>query len=253
MISRRILIIICCLTLLFSLEVISNNLQFLYLLPILCLIFLLLTLKILIKEKVFRLNFYHLAILPLLFFALVTFYVLLPVPNFFRQGMIAFFILLLAFYLENIFLLYYLPSKYQAKSLEDLASILGLIIFFLLVVNLNALSIFLNLPLWQLSIILIVITSLILLQAFWINKVSMTLRYIYLLIINVVLLEFFWALNFLPMNFLVNSTILTIIYYLIWGISRAKLAENSGRKIIWRYLLISGILLMIIIVTSPWT
>lgn len=252
MIAKRLLVLLGPLLIFLILELSFYNIKLLYFLPFIGLLILLAILKYLIKEPWLSKDYFYLSILPILLFICTISLLLLLGLTLLKHLAIILFVLLLALYLENIFLFYHRPLHYQSYSLENLAAIFNLIIFFLLAINLNAFSIFLSLPLWLLSLILIITISLLLLQSFWINKLKNKFCYIYLIIINIVILEFFWALTFLPTNFYVNSIILTIIFYLIWGILKAKLNEHLEKKIIWRYLFISSILLLIIIITSRW-
>ena len=90
-------------------------------------------------------------------------------------------------------------------------------------------------------------------ESFWLNQIKNRYKIVYLIIANIIILEFFWALSFLPNNFYVNGIILTIIFYIIWGILRIKLLEQINNKIVWRYLIIGFVLLLFTIITSPWT
>jgi hypothetical protein len=252
MILKRILVFLGPLLIAIILELSFYNLKLLYVLPFIGILGLLLILKYLIKEKLFSQEYFYLSLLPFLLFICTISLLLLISFVFLKHLIIILFALLLILYLENIFLYYYQPLNYQLYALENLAAIFNLIIFFLLAIILNAFYTFLNLPLWLLSIILIIALSLLISQSFWINKLKNEFCYVYLLIIDIIILEFFWALTFLPTNFYVSSIILTIIFYLIWGILKAKLNEQLAKPIIWRYLLISTILLLIIIITSQW-
>lgn len=253
MIFKRLSVFICPFLILIGLELLFFDIRLIYVIPIILTLVLLLFLNILIKEKILSWDFFYLAVLPfLLLYSTILFLFLLGLTNI-RHFVIIIFVLILGLYLENIFRFFHHQLNYHAFALENLSALLNLLIFFLIVVNLNALSVFLNLPIWLLLIILIVILALLILQSFWINKILVNLRYVYLLIIEIVILEFFWALAFLPTNFYVNGIILTIIFYFIWGIFKAKLNDKLSKKIFWRYLIISSVLLLIIVLTSRWT
>lgn len=215
-------------------------------------ILLFISLALLIKEKIRSKNFWSLAVLPLFFYLLVTNYILTLSYGYLRHIVIILFALILYTFLENLFLFYYHRASYQVNSLENSSLFLNIIIFFLLVLNLNALSVLLNPPLWILSLCLVLILFVILWQLFWIFKIKDKLKILYVLVAIIIILEFFWALSFLPSNFYVLAVILTVIYYFMLGIIRAKMAGELDKKMFLRYTIISGILILIILITSHW-
>ncbi len=252
MFFKRISVLICPILISLVLELLFYNINLIYIVLSVGLFLLLFFLKILIKEKFFSRTFFYLALLPVLLFYANVGLLLMLSSSLLKHVFVVFFALLLILYLENIFIFFYRPYNYQPYALENLSAFFNLLIFFFLIINLNAFNVFLNLPVWLLSIILILVTSLILSQSFWINKIRLNIKFAYLLIINIIILEFFWALAFLPTNFYVNAIILTIALYLIWGLLKAKLNEQLSKKIILRYVFISTILLFIVIITASW-
>ena len=253
MLYKKLVIFLCPLLIFGGLELLFYKSDLIYFSIVAIPIILLIFLKIIIKEKFFSLDFWGLATLPLLLLFSTIGLLFLLNSDLFSHLIMIIFALVLGLYLENIFQFYYLPAHYQPHSLENFSSFLGLLIFFLFTVDLNAFYVFLNIPIWVLSLILIFILTLILLQAFWINKIEGKLRFVYLFTIDIIILQFFWALSFLPANFYVSSIILTIFLYFIWGIIKQKLSEKMEKRIIWQYLIISIILLVFIIITSAWT
>jgi hypothetical protein len=255
MVYRRFLAILSPLVMALCLELFfyfKFNLVAIIFLAVLSAIILLISLKLLIAEKILARNFWGLAILPILFFLSITNYALILGFGLLRHLVIILFALILYAYLENLFLFFYRRAAYQVNSLENSAVFLNIIIFFLLILDLNALSVLLNPPLWALSLILIAALFIMLWQLWWILKIKDKLKLLYLMVIIIIVLEFFWALSFLPSNFYILTIILTIIYYFLTGILRAKLAGALDKKLLWRYALISGILILMILITSRW-
>ncbi|MCX6740490.1 MAG: hypothetical protein NTZ49_04655 [Candidatus Parcubacteria bacterium] len=213
---------------------------------------LLISLKVIIKEKVRTKNFWGLAILPLLLYLAVCNFILILSPGILRHLVAVLFALITYAYFENLFLFYYNRSSYQVNSLENTASFYNLMIFFLIVLDLNAINSLLNYYLWLLILILLAITFLILVQLFWILKINKPIRWVYVLVILVMVMEFFWAISFLPINFYVAAMILTIIYYFVLGTLRAKIVQGLDKKILLRYIIISILLIIVILLTSHW-
>ncbi|MCX6745872.1 MAG: hypothetical protein NTX00_02510 [Candidatus Parcubacteria bacterium] len=252
MLFKKLLVYICPLLTIIGLELLVNYLSLIYFLIVLIFIFLIIVLKYLIPEKFLSRDFWYLAILPLLLFLTTTAFLLLLSSNSVRNLIIFIFALFFGIYLENIFLFFYRPTLYQSNSQENISVLFCLLIFFLLAIDLNSFNVFLNIPIWILSLILTLIVTILVLQIFWSNKIKSNFKFLYLIIFDIVILEVFWVLAFLPTNFYVVSIIITIIFYLLWGIFKAQLTDKLNQKLVWRYLIISGILLFFIIITSNW-
>ncbi|OGY42249.1 MAG: hypothetical protein A2Y82_00515 [Candidatus Buchananbacteria bacterium RBG_13_36_9] len=256
MLFKRLLVFICPLILLIGLEILFifvNNIKAIVLVLAILLLCLLITLKYLIDEKFFSLRFWGVAILPILFYCFTTSYLLLLGTGLLKDLVIIFFCIILAAYFESIFLYFYRSLLNDKYSLENFSLFLNILNFFLITLNLNALSIFLSLPFWLLSICLVLAICLLLIQAFWFIEIKSNYKIIYSFIIGIIILELFWALSFLPADFYVSSVILTILYYFIFGVLKTKLLGNLNKKILLTYSVISIILLIIIIFTSTWT
>jgi hypothetical protein len=221
-------------------------------LTIFLLLILLVSLKLLIAESLFSRNFWYLAVLPILLYLLTCDYILMLGFGALRYVIIILFAFVLYAYLENLFLFYYNRAAYQLNSLENIAVFYNIILFFILALDLNASGILLNPPLWLLSIVLVLVTAIMLSQLWWILKIKDKLKLLYLLVAVIIILEFFWALSFLPSNFYVLAIILTIIYYFIFVVFKAKMQGELDRKIFLRYALISGSLILITLITSHW-
>lgn len=256
MLFKRFSVLLTPILILLGLELLfyfQQNIKMIVIIWLLLLVLLVLTLKFLIKERFYQPQFWTLSLLPILLFICSSSYLLVLGWGLMRHLVIVLLAMILAAYLENLFMFYYYPQGYKKDSLENLSVFFNILIFFLLILNLNAVNIFLNPPFWTLSLILVAVLSLLLWQYFRIIKLSSNLRTVYLLVVNLLVLEFFWAMSFLPSNLYVHSIILTIIYYFIFNSLRMKLTESFDKKSFWRYLIISLILLIIIIITSRWS
>jgi len=252
-IIKRIAVIFFPLLLLIGLELLFLKIELVYILFVVCLLILLLSLKLLIKEKVLSKIFFYLSVLPLLLYIFTYSFLLFVSSVNIRHLVIISFCLLMVIYLENLFLYYFYQKYYKPNSLENISALFNLLIFFLVIISLNAFYIFINLPIWMLSLVLIIVMILMIYQAYWINKIKSNYKLIYLIAIIILILEFFWSIAFLPANFYLNSIILTILYYCIWGLLKGKLSDRFEKKMVWRYSVISLILIAVVIFTSRWT
>ncbi|MDD5341630.1 MAG: hypothetical protein PHC97_04335 [Patescibacteria group bacterium] len=237
---------------LIGLELIFFDIDLIYYLGPLLLLILLYSIKFISDRRIFGRQYWDFSILPLLLFINLTFTLFIISSILFRHVLILAFSVTLFFYLENIFYSRFYEEKYQRETFENFSLFLNLSVFFLTAVNLNAIGIFLNAPFWLVSLILILVNSLLGIQLFWSNKITNKFRFAYLLVLNLIALEFFWCINFLPANFYVNSAVITILYYFIWEIFKARLNEKLEAKLIWRYAVLTVILMLLLILTSRW-
>jgi hypothetical protein len=253
MFVKKLLVYFCPILIFIGLELFSYDLSYIYYLSGLTLFILFLSLKLLIRAKLFSRDFWGLAILPLLLLVATIGVLLLVTSGIAEHLIIIFLALILAVYLENIFTYFYNQSLYQPFSFENLAAFFDLIIFVLVVIDLTAFNVFLNLPVWLLSLICLLVLTILIDQALWVNKINNDLKYIYLLIVDLIILEFYWAMSFLPSNFYANSIIISLVFYLTWGLFKAKLTDRLNKNVFFSYVGISLTLLFIIVITSHWT
>jgi len=253
MLSRRIIVlltpVLCGALLVVGLFLIS----WVYLLLFLAVILLLIGLKVIIKDKLLTKEYWYFSLTPVLLL-LNSYLLCLFVQNsFLRQALLVFVVLTLMLYLENIFLYYYWPAKYQPYSIENISRNYNLISVFMFSVCLYGYLILLDIPIYLLSVILVLFIILVAKQSMWSNKIENAQSTIYIVILSIVIFEFFWALAFLPISFYVNGFVLTLIYYLLFEIFKDKLADNSlDRRLIVRVIIIFVVCLTAALISSRW-
>jgi len=160
--------------------------------------------------------------------------------------------ILTAVFLENIFIYIYQHEKYQKNSLENISNYLNLTSIFLFNSSLFGFLIFLNLPLWQISLISLVIFFILTVQTIWVNKIKLEAAWLHILIICLILIEIFWATSFLPTAFYVNGLIVANAFYFINNLFRLHLANAMNKKVIKRYALLCGLIIILTLITAQW-
>ncbi len=170
----------------------------------------------------------------------------------FRQIFLLILVFGLWLFLEVIFLYFFFRPKYQAHALENISSYLNLMAFFLIFSGFFSLSIFLGFPSWFLGIISVVVVGFLTYQLFWVSNIPTVSAWPYLVIITLITEELFLATRFLPTSVYVNSLIITSAYYLLSGLARNWLLGIQEIKVIKRYLIITFICLVIILITAKW-
>jgi len=162
---------------------------------------------------------------------------------------IVFFLLI---FLHNLFLFLYRPLYYRAYSLENISNYLDLLAIWLWYSSFFGLIIFLGLSPGLFVLPIIIISALIYYQSIWVNKIEIKNHWPYLIIVNLLLAEVFLAVSFLPTNFYVNGLILTVVYYVLSGLSRNFILKKLNKIIIARHLLFGIFILILGLLTAKW-
>lgn len=155
-------------------------------------------------------------------------------------------------YLEVIYLWLHFRPKYQPHSLENISTHLNLLTIFLTASGLYSLIIFFGLSLWALIIIFAIISILLTHQMVWASGATLKSEWPYVLVISISVLQVFIVVSFLPTSIYVNGLLVTLVYYVMTGISRNWLLDIKDNKVIQRYLIISSIFFILILLTAKW-
>lgn len=155
-------------------------------------------------------------------------------------------------YLEVIYLWLHFRPKYQPHSLENISTHLNLLTIFLTASGLYSLIIFFGLSLWALIIIFAIIATLLTHQMVWASGATLKSAWPYVLVISIVTLQVFMVVSLLPTSIYVSGLLVTLTYYVMTGISRNWLLDIKDNKVIQRYLIISSIFFILILLTAKW-
>lgn len=202
-----------------------------------------------LKTVIARWNF---LIVPLFLMTGGLFFILFLEHQIIRHFLVFLVAVLLWLYSEAIFIYIYQHEKYQVNSLENISSYINLISALFFYSGFFGLLIFLNISIWLVVLLVLLVTVFLSYQTMWVNKIIFGKSLLYILIIGLVLCELAWVLSFLPINFYVSGVFLSVIYYLLSGISRFHLLGTLDVKVIRRHLIISLIMLILILGTTRW-
>ncbi|MEK9165988.1 MAG: hypothetical protein AAB525_04005 [Patescibacteria group bacterium] len=157
--------------------------------------------------------------------------------------------------------LYCLFDKYNSNQLNlnyALPNIIGyfnLAIFFFLTADVFYLNLNTNQKfLWFLSLFSLTVLALSYSSLKIFNLISSRAA-LYMGIVLIVLIEMFWTVNLLPVSVYSKAAIVALIYFTIFGLTRHYLVfgwEELSRKVVWRYLSISGLGIILALGTSRW-
>lgn len=159
----------------------------------------------------------------------------------------------LGVFLENIFSYIYRHEKYQANSLENISNYLNLTSVFFLNASLFGFALFLSLPLWELSLISLVISFILTFQTIWINKIRPAAAWLHIIVICLILFEVFWTLSFLPTAFYVNGLVMTAAFYFTNNLTRLNLTGRLSKTLLVRYCVLCAIILLVVLLTAKWS
>jgi len=195
---------------------------------------------------------FNFLIFPIIFQVALLCYSLVSANYFFVHLLFVVNFLLLYFYLRYCFLFFLHPDLYQDRSVENISAFGNLLLFFLLTSSLYGFESFLNIPVWILSLGVLITTFLVVYQVFWANHINTAKHFFYICLFCLVMIELFWSLLFLPFNYNVSGAILAFCYYIIIGIGRHYLRDRLNRRLIKLYLLVGFSSIFIIILTTRW-
>lgn len=223
-----------------------------YLLAFISLMILGLSIWQLIERSFFRPKFWQFVITPLLLLGSGLVFLIFLEDYLFRQFFVVILIVLIWVFLELTYLRFHRRLKYQVHSLENISTYINLITVFLSTSSFFGLVVFLAFPVWILVIIFTGLTMLLNYQIAYSSEAPLTSSWLYILAISLMMTEIFWAVSFLPTSIYVNGLVVTISYYLMSGLALNWLLGIQERKVVLRYLIISFVSLIIILITAKW-
>lgn len=169
-----------------------------------------------------------------------------------KLGLAVLVVLFLFLFVEHVFSFIHLPMAYQPFTLEYLSGLLHIISVFFLSVLGFGLSLFLQTPLWILSLMFFLVLFFIVYGTLWAGKVDPSRARPYAFAGAVLTTELFAALSFLPTGFYTNAALLALGVYVFLGLSRAHALHKFSKEVLRRYLMVFVVLLLVIALTSQW-
>ncbi len=156
-------------------------------------------------------------------------------------------------YLNNVFLYLTKSSRYLPNSLENTANYLNILSMFFIYTCAFSFPVLAIGRLRYMILLVFLSTLIIAWQSLWINKINDQRNRYFILASGLLLTELYWALHYWPTSFLVNGLILTIIFYAALNLIRHHFLDSLTKKIAWRYLLVSGLIIGAALATAQWT
>lgn len=205
-----------------------------------------------VVDSVISKNFFMYCVTPVLFvFAVMGFITLVEVEVVKHMSALgASFLIWL--YMHALYLFNFNFEKYSDKSIENISNYTNLITFFLMGIILFAAYTLVAVPFWILVGVVVVVSFLIGTQWAWAAQVSSIKTLVYTMVITLMILELFWAIAFLPTDFYVAGFLLTVSYYVMWGILKSSVYAILTPKLLRRYLTVAVIATCVVVMTTVW-
>lgn len=109
-----------------------------------------------------------------------------------------------------------------------------------------------NIPLWIFMFVMMLATSLISFQYFWIINRDEKNVLNYSLVLGLIMAEIVWILNFWPFGYLTTGAITLIFYYVFWDLVQSHFLNELSKKRVISNMIIFGILVALILSSTPW-
>lgn len=209
-----------------------------------------------LKGKALNRDKFFLLITPLFFLIaslLACIFLQNNVPKLFFSMAVSFAVFL---YMENLFLYFYIPAKYNIYSLENISGYLNLISVFLVSFAIYGLKILFgigNYLFFAMIVSNLFFVTLLIYQNLWINKINFREAGKYAFTEILALSQIYLIIFLLPSSFYVNGLMFTLAYYLISELTKQKLLNKLEKKSVLKYMIISLSLFFILLIVTKWT
>jgi hypothetical protein len=109
-----------------------------------------------------------------------------------------------------------------------------------------------DIPLWILMVVLMLVTTLISFQYFWLVNKDKRLVLNYSLILGLVMAQIAWVMNFWPFGYLTTGVISLIFYYVFWDLTTSHFSGILSKKRVMINMTFFGLLVMAVLISSRW-
>lgn len=204
------------------------------------------------KWQIRQFSFWHLTGTPLLFLTSALGMQLFLESTRSQWALAAITVVLLFVFSEHIFSFVHLPATYQPFTLEYLSGLLHILSIFSIASVGFGLRLFLQMPLWLLSIGIFAVSLFAIFGTLWVGKLEAHKAKPYAITGAILLTECFAALSFLPSGFYTNAALLALVAYVFLGLARANALHKLTKDILRRYIILFILLTLLIAASSAW-
>lgn len=129
---------------------------------------------------------------------------------------------------------------------------LGLIALFFIAYGLDTVGNFFSLAQWQMIAALFVLSLMVAGPSLAVLGEESAKVWLYSLAISLGLVQLWWCLEFWPTTLMTSSVIVVAAAYFLLSIASRELVGSLDAKKTWQYGLLSGLIIALALLTSPW-
>ena len=169
------------------------------------------------------------------------------------QHVVAVFVALSTWaYFEEVYRYVYEPEIYHQHAIERLSSFLAITAMAFNMIGLFALRIFFDVRLIYLLPLSLVIAIFVSTSVLAVQSLSRSSLWSSVAVFALLIMEMTWAVHFLPTNYLVDSLIVTIPFYIVLNLVRHELNGTLNSTLIRRFTMSGIIALSLVLITAQW-
>lgn len=192
------------------------------------------------------------ALLPLLFFASLSFSATILVNRWLIQIIFAFLILFLSRYLKLLYNFWVKNDLKQIDRLPNFSLSAGLIIIFSSIFNIYSLQVFVSWSTWSLFFLSCLAVVLVVYHNWQICQLNIKENLNLFVIVNLLLIETIAVLFFWPFTYQLLALIVVLVYYVLLNCARLYLGSNLDKAKIKFYLIFSSVVFVVLILSARW-
>lgn len=129
---------------------------------------------------------------------------------------------------------------------------LALVALFFIAYGLDTIGNFFSLAQWQLMVAFFFLILMVAGPALSVLGEATSKVWLYSLVISLGLTQQWWCLEFWPTTLMTNGLIVVATAYFLLSVASRELVGSLDAKKAWRYGLMSGLIILLALLTSPW-
>lgn len=205
-----------------------------------------------VRQQLHRREYWRFAISPFLLTLGVIGALLVTESWWWREGAMILGAIGMGAIFQNLFNRFFRPTHYVSRSFETLSLNVNVVALFLLVTTAYSFVAFLNTPVWEAALTVVIFGTLLTYQTFWISGITLVQSWRWLIVLQLLFVEFFWVLVLLPHTYYVKGALVLVAAYIGITIARNQLLGILTNQLIRRYLAVGGIAAALILLSAQW-
>ena len=203
-------------------------------------------------KKTFNRRFFNFLITPLIFSISVFGSLLFVFVDLYYHLIVLGSGIFIYLFLEQILNYFYFAVRYQPYTLEYFSFYWNMLAVMAFSSCLFGFYILYQFNVYLLAGIYLALIFLVTKEIFWVNKIEWNKYALFCVAIPLIMFELFVVFSYLPSSYYVNAIILTVIYYVLIGLSKLFLQEKLNSKNLLSHLIVGGVSMLVVLFTAQW-